>query len=152
MRGGLGTFAAMATFISHSPEETEAFGSRLGRLACPGWVFGISGDLGSGKTRFVKGLARGLDIVERVQSPTFALVHEYLEGRLPLAHLDLYRLECPEQILAAGLEGYLFPRHGVSVIEWYDRWTGPCPAALVRIAIRPLDESRRHFDYALPGD
>ena len=83
----------MATFISHSPAETEALGEAWGRAAERGLVIGLSGDLGAGKTQLVKGLARGLGIAERVHSPTFALVNIYTGGRLTLFHLDLYRLE-----------------------------------------------------------
>jgi tRNA threonylcarbamoyladenosine biosynthesis protein TsaE len=111
----------MATSISHSPEETEALGQAWGQTAQPGWVIGLSGDLGAGKTRLVKGFARGLDIAERVHSPSFALVNIYGGGRLPLIHLDLYRLETRQQIISAGLEDYLQPA-GVTVIEWADRW------------------------------
>ena len=99
----------MATFISHSPAETDALGETWGRAAERGLVIGLSGDLGAGKTQLVKGLARGLGITARVHSPTFALVNIYAGGRLPLFHLDLYRLETPEQIIAAGLEEYLQP-------------------------------------------
>lgn len=84
-------------------------------------VIGLCGDLGAGKTQLVKGLARGLGIKERVRSPTFALVNIYAGGRLPLFHLDLYRLDTREQIVAAGLEEYLNPA-GVTVIEWAERW------------------------------
>src|SRR5437667_6150376 len=111
----------MATHISHSPAETEALGEAWGRAAQSGLVFGLSGDLGAGKTQLVKGLARGLGIAARVQSPTFALVNIYSGGRLTLFHLDLYRLETREQIIAAGLEVYLSPQ-GVTVIEWVERW------------------------------
>ena len=83
----------MATFISHSPAETESLGEKLGRAAQRGLVIALSGDLGAGKTQFVKGLARGLGISARVHSPTFTLVNEYGGGRLKLFHLDLYRLE-----------------------------------------------------------
>ena len=106
----------MATLISHSPAETEALGERWGRTAEKGLVVGLTGDLGAGKTQLVKGLARGLDITRRVQSPTFALVNIYRGGRLTLFHLDLYRLDTKEQILAAGLEEYLEPA-GVTVIS-----------------------------------
>ena len=108
-------------YISHSPAETEALGEAWGRAAQSGFVFGLSGDLGAGKTQLVKGLARGLGIAARVQSPTFALVNIYSGGRLTLFHLDLYRLETREQIIAAGLEDYLSPQ-GVTGIEWVERW------------------------------
>src|SRR5579862_1319112 len=97
----------MATFISHSPAETAALGETWGREAKPGLVIGLAGDLGAGKTELVKGIARGLGVTDRVQSPTFALVNSYSGGRLRLHHLDLYRLESLDQILAAGLEDYL---------------------------------------------
>jgi len=112
----------MDTFISHSPEETAALGEQWGRDGRAGWVIGLSGDLGAGKTQLVKGIARGLGITARIQSPTFTLVNEYREGRLPLAHLDLYRLDTPEQIIAAGLEEYFIKPAGVAVIEWCERW------------------------------
>jgi len=112
----------MVTFISHSPEETAALGEQWGREARAGWVIGLTGDLGAGKTQLVKGIARGLGITARVQSPTFALVNEYREGRLPLAHLDLYRLDTPEQIIGAGLEEYFTNPPGIAVIEWCERW------------------------------
>ncbi len=110
----------MATRISHSPVETQALGEAWGREAQGGLVIGLCGDLGVGKTQLVKGLARGLGISARVQSPTFALVNVYAGGRLMLFHLDLYRLETAEQVFAAGLEEYLEP-DGVTVIEWAER-------------------------------
>jgi tRNA threonylcarbamoyladenosine biosynthesis protein TsaE len=110
----------MATFISHSPSETESLGENFGRTAQSGFVFALSGELGAGKTQFVKGFARGLGISARVHSPTFTLVNEYGVGRLKLFHLDLYRLETREQILSAGIEEFLQP-DGVAVIEWAER-------------------------------
>src|SRR5271166_5340197 len=110
----------MATFISHSPAETEALGETLGRGAQTGFVFALTGDLGAGKTQLVKGIARGLGVTARVHSPTFTLANEYAGGRLKLFHLDLYRLETPAQILSAGVEEYLSPA-GVAVIEWAER-------------------------------
>lgn len=82
----------MATFISHSPVETAALGEEWGRAARAGWLIGLSGELGAGKTLLAGGLARGLGVTGRVPSPTFALIHEYGGGRLPLWHVDLYRL------------------------------------------------------------
>ena len=110
----------MATFVSHSPADTEALGEQFGRAAQRGLVIALSGDLGAGKTQLVRGLARGLGVAGRVHSPTFTLVNEYGGGRLKLFHLDLYRLETAEQILTAGIEEYLSP-DGVSVIEWAER-------------------------------
>jgi tRNA threonylcarbamoyladenosine biosynthesis protein TsaE len=110
----------MATFISHSPAETEALGETFGRASQRGLVIALSGDLGAGKTQLVRGIARGLGITLRVHSPTFTLVNEYGGGRLKLFHLDLYRLETRAQILSAGLEDFLSP-DGVAVVEWAER-------------------------------
>ena len=113
----------MATFISHSPAETESLGEAWGREARHGLVIALSGDLGAGKTQLVRGLARGLGCTSRVHSPTFTLVNTYEGGRLPLFHLDLYRLETMEQIHGAGVDEYLQP-DGVAVIEWAERMIG----------------------------
>ncbi len=138
----------MATFISHSPAETEALGEQFGRAAQLGWVITLSGDLGAGKTQFVKGVARGLGISARVHSPTFTLVAEYTGGRLALFHLDLYRLETPGQILSAGIEEFLQP-DGVAVIEWAERITGS--RSLIphekRVQIEILNETDRKITY-----
>jgi tRNA threonylcarbamoyladenosine biosynthesis protein TsaE len=112
----------MATLISTSPEETLAIGEQWGREAQRGWVIGLSGDLGAGKTQLVKGLARGLGSPARVHSPTFALLNEYDGGRAPLFHLDLYRLNNADEVLAAGLEEYLLKPDGITVVEWIERW------------------------------
>jgi tRNA threonylcarbamoyladenosine biosynthesis protein TsaE len=138
----------MATLISHSPADTEALGERFGRVAQSGWVIALSGELGAGKTQFVKGVARGLGISARVHSPTFTLVAEYNGGRLALFHLDLYRLETPEQILSAGVEEFLQP-DGVAVIEWAERITGSrAPMANEkRVQIEILNETDRKITY-----
>jgi len=112
----------MATLISRSPEETLAIGEEWGRAAQRGWIIGLSGDLGAGKTQLVKGIARGLGSPARVHSPTFALLNRYAGGRLPLFHLDLFRLNSPEEVFAAGLEEYLMPEEAVTVVEWIERW------------------------------
>src|SRR4051812_22647050 len=108
--------------VTESPGETEKLGERWAVEVAPGWVIGLQGDLGAGKTHLVKGLARGLGVETRVQSPTFALVNEYRGVRLPLFHLDLYRLQGEGQIRGAGLDQYFFQRSGVTVVEWIDRW------------------------------
>lgn len=145
----------MATFISHSSTETESLGEEWGRAAQSGWVIGLSGDLGAGKTQLVRGLARGLNVAERVHSPTFALVNEYPGGRLPLYHLDLYRLETREQIIGAGLEEYFYHPRGVSVIEWIERWRIPdskseaqhFPGFFRSVKIEVMNETDRRITY-----
>ena len=135
-------------FVSHSPADTEALGERWGRAAQSSLVLALNGDLGAGKTQFVRGLARGLGISSRVHSPTFTLVNEYGGGRLKLFHLDLYRLETPEQILSAGIEEYLKP-DGVSVVEWAER-IADCRlpiADLKHVKIEILGESERKIIY-----
>jgi tRNA threonylcarbamoyladenosine biosynthesis protein TsaE len=138
----------MATFISHSPAETESLGERWGRAAQRGLVIGLSGDLGAGKTQLVKGIARGLGITARVHSPTFTLVNEYGGGRLRLFHLDLYRLETRRQMVTAGLEEFLQP-DGVTVIEWAERIAdcGLRIADLKKVMIEMVGEMERKIIY-----
>jgi tRNA threonylcarbamoyladenosine biosynthesis protein TsaE len=147
----------MATFISHSPAETEALGEQWGRAAGTGLVLALSGDLGAGKTQLVKGLARGLGVTARVHSPTFTLVNEYTGGRLRLFHLDLYRLETPAQIQSAGVEEFLQP-DGVAVIEWAERLGAvlrPAPSdgpvRFVNVSIAITSETERTIIYDDPG-
>ena len=136
----------MATFTSRSPAETETFAEGFGKTVLRSAVIGLTGDLGAGKTQFVKGLARGLGIPERVHSPTFALINIYSGGRLPLFHLDLYRLETAEQVVAAGLEEYFSPA-GVAVVEWVERWTASRPANFRRFEFKILSETERRISY-----
>ena len=141
----------MATFISHSPEETAGLGETLGRATRPGLVFALSGDLGAGKTQFVKGLARGLEVSARIHSPTFTLINEYGDGRLKLFHLDLYRLETPDQIASIGIEEFLSP-DGVAVIEWAERldgthWQAAGANRWVRVMIEIVSETDRKIIY-----
>ena len=141
----------MATFISHSPADTEALGEKFGRAAQRGQIIALSGDLGAGKTQFVRGVARGLEIPARVHSPTFTLVNEYGGGRLKLFHLDLYRLETVAQIVSAGIEEFLQP-DGVSVIEWAERlgdgrWKMEDGKKFMRVNIEIVSESARKITY-----
>ena len=135
----------MATIISNSPEETLVIGETWAAEARAGWVIGLDGDLGSGKTQLVKGLARGLGIVSLVNSPTFTLVCEY-EGTMKLSHLDFYRLQNSDQIIAAGLEPYLSP-DGITVIEWFGRWTGPRPDIFRYATLTQIEENQRRIEY-----
>src|ERR1051325_5426768 len=111
----------MATHISTSPEQTIALGRAFGERARPGMIVGLKGDLGAGKTQFVRGVAAGLGAKERVHSPTFALINEYLSGRMPIFHIDLYRLETADAILSAGLEEFFQQKEGLTLIEWFER-------------------------------
>jgi tRNA threonylcarbamoyladenosine biosynthesis protein TsaE len=122
------------SIVSQSPEETLSLGESWGKVAEPGWVVGLSGDLGAGKTQFVRGFARGLGITHKVQSPTFALINEYSDGRFPLAHIDLYRLDSLAEIVGAGLEESFFRPAGITIVEWIERWfAGRMPSELYPI-------------------
>ena len=104
-------------YITHSPEETERIGAALGTIIKPGTVIAYRGDLGAGKTAFTRGLARGLGSTELVTSPTYTIVNEYLGGRMPLFHFDMYRLRSSDDLWDIGWEDYL-ERGGVCAVEW----------------------------------
>ena len=123
----------MKSIVANSPEETAALGEVWAREAAPGWTIALCGDLGMGKTQLVKGLARGLGITGRIASPTFALVNEHLGGRVPLFHLDLYRLDTRAQIAGAGLDEYFFTPRGVTVVEWAERWWDEVQSPQLRV-------------------
>jgi len=147
----------MATCISNSPEATAALGEEWAQEAESGWVVAMTGDLGTGKTQLVRGLARGLGIKARVHSPTFALLHQYEGGRLMLYHLDLYRLEHAAAVQQAGLDEYLYPEEAVAVVEWAERWLGSGAAAdpgvkrLRRVWIDWLSPQQRRIRYEDSG-
>ena len=134
-------------------------GEQWGREAQAGWVIGLIGDLGAGKTQLVKGLAVGLGVARRVHSPSFALLNEYNGGRLPLFHLDLFRLDTPAQIVRAGLEEYFYRPRGVAVIEWAERWFDPGARREARgagsrfrgVNIEVLSETERRITYEDSG-
>ncbi|HTI69800.1 MAG TPA: tRNA (adenosine(37)-N6)-threonylcarbamoyltransferase complex ATPase subunit type 1 TsaE [Candidatus Limnocylindria bacterium] len=142
----------MPTFISRSVVETERFGQQLGQDACEGTIFALEGDLGAGKTALIRGLVRGVGAESRVHSPTYSLINLYPSGRVPVAHLDLYRLQSPEEIVAAGLEEYLGGREGIVAVEWASRWEFPSIMAnrVRRIRLRMVDENVREIDYDDP--
>ena len=107
----------MMEFITHSPAQTEAVGAALGRQLQAGAVLAYKGDLGAGKTAFTRGLAKGLGATEQVTSPTYTIVNEYLSGRLPLFHFDMYRLTCSDDLWDIGWDDYL-DRNGMCAVEW----------------------------------
>ena len=104
-------------FITNSPEETELLGEKLSKILTPGTILAYRGDLGAGKTAFTRGLARGLDCREQVTSPTYTIVNEYLGGRLPLFHFDMYRLRSADDLFDIGWDDYL-ERGGICAVEW----------------------------------
>ena len=104
-------------FLTNSPTETETVGAALAQRLTPGAVIAYRGDLGAGKTAFTRGLARGLGILDPVTSPTYTIVNEYLGGRLPLFHFDMYRLHSADDLFDIGWDDYL-ERGGVCAVEW----------------------------------
>ena len=126
-------------FISASAAETMEAGARVAATAKVRDVFALSGDLGAGKTQFVKGFVQGLGSNADVTSPTFTLVHEYSGGRYPVYHFDFYRLESPDAVLALGFDEYV-DGDGICVIEWGDRFP------------QLLPPNTRHLSFAVRGE
>jgi tRNA threonylcarbamoyladenosine biosynthesis protein TsaE len=134
-------------YITNSDEETVGFGQELGKLLGEGDLVALTGELGSGKTWFSKGIALGLGVDRGivVTSPSFALVNEY-QGRHVFYHMDLYRLEGPGDLITSGLEEYLH-MGGVVVIEWADRLPDIIPEWGLEVKFKILDERRRHLTF-----
>ena len=128
-------------YVTHGPEETEALGQRLAACLHPGDVIAYYGDLGAGKTAFTRGLAKGLGICEAVTSPTYTIVNEYLSGRMPLFHFDMYRLGSSDELFDIGWEDYL-TRGGVCAVEWSENVEDALEDAIT-ICIRRLDDQER---------
>ena len=129
--------------ISHSPEETQKIGVRTGEIAQPGDIFLLMGELGAGKTCLTQGIAWGLGIKEYAASPSFMLIRE-LYGRLPLYHIDFYRLDHLEEIAQLGLDDYLYGK-GVSVVEWADKGLSLLPEEHLLIEISYLSDTERNL-------
>ena len=129
-------------FVTTSPEQTEQIGAALGKILTPGTILAYEGDLGAGKTAFTRGLARGLGCSDIVTSPTYTIVNEYLSGRLPLFHFDMYRLRSADDLFDIGWEDYL-DRGGICAVEWSENVSDAMTNA-VRIRIEKTgDDSRR---------
>ena len=128
-------------FISGSPDETYDFGRHLGELAQPGDVVLMTGDLGSGKTCLTQGIAKGLGIKEHALSPTFVIMRE-MHGRLPLYHVDLYRLDRLEETADLGLDDYFYG-DGLSVVEWAEKAMGLMPPERLLIEIAYISDNER---------
>ena len=130
-------------YITTSPAETEAIGAALGKIINPGTVIAYRGDLGAGKTAFTRGLAKGMGCTEIVTSPTYTIVNEYLGGRLPLFHFDMYRLRSSDDLFDIGWEDYL-DRGGVCAVEWSENVDDAMEDA-VYITIEKLGEDSRRI-------
>ncbi len=133
-------------YYSYSPEETFEMAKRMGKEACSGQVFCLNGDLGVGKTLFSQGFAKGLGIDDYVNSPTFTIVQEYHDGRLPLYHFDVYRIEDSEEMEEVGFSDMIYG-DGVCLIEWSDMISDILPESCVTITIEK--DLEKGFDYRL---
>ena len=131
------------TYETKSPEETERVGAALGRIVRPGTVIACRGGLGAGKTAFTRGLARGLGYTDIVTSPTYTIVNEYLGGRLPLFHFDMYRLSSSDDLWDIGWEDYL-DRGGVCCVEWSENVAEAMEEAIT-VTIEKLGENTRRI-------
>ena len=130
-----------AEFVTRSADETERVGERLGRRLVPGDVVALSGELGAGKTCFIRGLARGLGVTQGVSSPTFVIVNQYT-GRMPVFHIDAYRTESLTELLDIGFDEYV-SGDSVTVIEWSDKLEPLLPPAAIRVRISGLGDEPR---------
>ena len=134
------------SFRTHSPEETQAIGERVGQNLKPGDIVALIGDLGAGKTCLTQGIARGVKIEPNqiVNSPSYTLINEYA-GKIPIYHIDLYRLQRQEEIMDLGLEEYL-EGNGICIIEWADRMLDLLPEGCMTIELSWEDEFIRNIE------
>lgn len=137
-------------FISQRPEDTERLGERLAAVARPGDVVLLTGDLGAGKTRFSKGVGRGLGVQEPITSPTFNILLVHEGTNMPLFHFDLYRLEDASQLEDIDYFGTL-EDEGLSLVEWGDRFPQALPVDALTVDIRMLDDQARELEVSWTG-
>lgn len=134
----------MMVIETNSAEETFQLGEKLGRLAIPGQIYTLNGDLGVGKTVFTQGVARGLGIKEPVNSPTFTIVQEYEDGRMPFYHFDVYRIGDLEEMEEIGYDDYFFG-DGICLVEWAELIEELLPDSIISVTIEKNPE--KGFDY-----
>jgi tRNA threonylcarbamoyladenosine biosynthesis protein TsaE len=135
---------AEGEFVSSSPEETFAFGKKIGQLLGPGSIVALKGNLGAGKTVFTKGIALALGISEEITSPTYTIISEY-EGKNPLYHMDAYRLSGDDEFRLLGAEDMLFGK-GITVIEWPERLRS-LPEDIFMVEISIMEDGKRSIRY-----
>ena len=129
-------------YLTNSPEETEAIGAALAEKLTPGTILAYRGDLGAGKTAFTRGLAKGLGCGEAVTSPTYTIVNEYLTGRLPLFHFDMYRLRSSDDLWSIGWDDYL-DRGGIYAVEWSENVADAMEDAIYITIEKTGEDTRR---------
>ena len=134
---------SLLNLVTESPEETQRLGARLGKLAQVGDVLLLVGGLGAGKTCLTQGIAWGLDIEGYATSPSFVVVNQY-QGRLPLYHIDLYRLDRLEEVIELGLDDYLYGR-GVCVVEWAKKALDMLPKEHLLVEMSYLSDTSRNL-------
>lgn len=130
-------------YLTNGPEETEALGAKLASCLRPGDVIAYTGDLGAGKTAFTRGLAAGLACQEPVSSPTYTIVNEYLSGKMPLFHFDMYRLGSSDELFDIGWEDYL-ARGGICAVEWSENVADAMEDAIL-VHIRRISDMQREI-------
>ncbi len=131
------------TIKTNSADETIAIGERLGKLLSPGNVIALYGDLGAGKTTLTRGIAAGIGLDADIHSPTFTLIHEHA-GRIPIYHVDLYRLSSEQEVETLGLEEYIYS-DGVTIIEWGDRMKSMLPVERLDITLKMTGDTERQL-------
>jgi len=141
----------MFSVITSSPEQTWQIGQLIGKLLDAGDTVCLYGDLGAGKTNITYGIAQGLDVQEQyITSPTFTFVNEY-QGRVPLYHIDLYRLKDPDELENIGFEEYI-ESDGVTVIEWAERAEDELPVESLNVYLTYVDEKSREIGFLAEGE
>ena len=129
------------TFTTHSPEETLEIGKKIGTLLQKGDILALQGTLAAGKTTITKGIAQSLGVKDVITSPTFCLISEY-EGKMPLYHMDVYRLDGAEDFANLGTEDMLYG-NGISIIEWSEKIMSELPKKTIKIVITPNEDGSR---------
>jgi len=138
------------TIITKSPEETKKIGKEVGKLARPGDLLAFYGELGAGKTCFIQGISQELEVKDYVTSPSFTIVNEY-QGKIPIYHFDLFRLNNAEEILELGYEEYFYGE-GLTVIEWAEKIEQLLPKEHLKIDIKFKDHYKRTISFIPKGD
>ncbi|TET10534.1 MAG: tRNA (adenosine(37)-N6)-threonylcarbamoyltransferase complex ATPase subunit type 1 TsaE [Candidatus Atribacteria bacterium] len=138
------------TIITKSPEETKNLGKEVSKLAKPGDLLAFYGELGTGKTCFIQGIARGLKVKDYVTSPSFTIINEY-QGKIPIYHFDLFRLDNAEEILELGYKEYFYGE-GLTVIEWAEKIEQLLPKEYLGIKIKFKDRYQRTISFIPQGD